>query len=62
MSSEPWIKKSPGSALSVVTEFSGSGLLNPKPAADPEEDLLEQRLSAHKLVRARRGEYTANIH
>ncbi len=51
MSSESSIKKRPGSALSIVTEFSGSGLLNPKPAADPEEDLLDQSLSAHKLVR-----------
>ncbi|XP_043083177.1 leucine-rich repeat-containing protein 56-like isoform X2 [Puntigrus tetrazona] len=44
------MKKRPGSALSVVTEFSGSGFLNPKPAEDdPEEDLLDQRLSPHKL-------------
>ncbi|KAF4095359.1 leucine-rich repeat-containing protein 56-like isoform X1 [Onychostoma macrolepis] len=49
MSSESSIKKRPGSALSIVTEFSGSGLLNPKPAADPEEDLLDQSLSPHKL-------------
>ncbi len=51
------IKRRPGSALSSVTEFSGSGLLiNPKPATDPEEDLLDQSLSPHKLVRARRRE------
>ncbi len=50
------IKRRPGSALSSVTEFSGSGLLiNPKPATDPEED-LDQSLSPHKLVRARRRE------
>lgn len=42
------LKKRPGTALSVVTEFSGSGLLNPKPAEDPED----QRLSPHRLVRA----------
>ncbi|XP_050955843.1 leucine-rich repeat-containing protein 56 isoform X2 [Labeo rohita] len=50
MSSETSIKKRPGTALSIVTEFSGSGLLNPKPAAaDPEELMIDQSLSPEKL-------------
>ncbi|XP_016097451.1 leucine-rich repeat-containing protein 56 isoform X2 [Sinocyclocheilus grahami] len=49
MSGESSLKKRPGTALSVVTEFSGSGSLNPKPAAAAEELLLDPSLSAEKL-------------
>lgn len=49
MSRESSLKKRPGTALSIVSEFRGSASLNPKPAA--EELLLDQSLSPEKLVR-----------
>ncbi|KAK2867515.1 hypothetical protein Q8A67_025632 [Cirrhinus molitorella] len=49
MSNESSIKKRPGTALSIVTEFSGSGLLNPKPADADHEELIDQSLSPEKL-------------
>ncbi|XP_042571652.1 leucine-rich repeat-containing protein 56 [Cyprinus carpio] len=47
MSRESSLKKRPGTALSIVSEFRGSASLNPKPAA--EELLLDQSLSPEKL-------------
>lgn len=51
MWSEASLKKRAGTARSTVTEFSGSGVLNPTPAADPEpSDLMMNQLLPEKLV------------
>lgn len=48
---EASLKKRAGTARSTVTEFSGSGVLNPTPAADPEpSDLMMNQLLPEKLV------------